>query len=178
MSGIRNKSNIALIGMPACGKSTIGVIVAEALNRPFIDTDSIIQEINGKPLWRLLEDEGREQFLMLESDAVCSLSCANSVIATGGSVVYSEKAMEFLKSIADIVFMEISYPAVAKRLAHLDIQKRGVVMHNEKKLLELYEERDRLYRKYADYTVAADERTVEELAARLIDVIRKSTAEE
>lgn len=112
--------------------------------------------------------------MRLESDAVCSLACTNSVIATGGSVVYSEKAMEYLKSIADIVFMEISYPAIAKRLADLDIQKRGVVIDNGKTLLELYEERDRLYRKYADYTVAADDRTVKELAARLISLFRAS----
>ena len=154
------KSNIILIGMPAAGKSTIGVLLAKTTLKSFVDTDLIIQSKYGSGLCNIIEKEGTDAFLKIENDIICSEEYKSSVVATGGSAVYGEEAMAHLKADGIAVYLEISLDEIKKRIGN--ITTRGVAMKNGTTFDELYEERLPLYNKYADITVNCEGKTAEE----------------
>ena len=143
--------NIVLIGMPSCGKSTVGVILAKRLGYRFSDSDLLIQEREGKLLHEIIEEKGIDGFLQIENDVNKSLKVNKTIISTGGSVVYCEEAMEHLKSIGKVVYIDISYETLVRRLG--DFSHRGVIIKNGSTLYDMYLERRALYEKYADITV-------------------------
>ncbi len=145
------KNNIVLIGMPGVGKSTIGVILAKILGYHFLDSDIVIQEREKRRLHQIISEEGTEGFLKIENDVNASLDVERTIIATGGSAVYGKEAMEHLKEIGEIVYLKADYPTIEKRLGNLE--KRGVALKPGQTLKDLYEERTKLYEKYADVTV-------------------------
>ncbi len=144
--------NIILIGMPASGKSTIGVLLAKKIGFGFIDSDLVIQAREGRLLSRILAEEGLEEFLRIEEKINSELCADRCVIATGGSAVYGSKAMEHLKKMGVIVYLRLSYAEIERRLS--DLRGRGVAIKEGCTLRDLYEERIPLYERYAD--VAAD----------------------
>ena len=164
-----NKTNITLIGMPACGKSTIGVLLAKTRNMGFVDTDLLIQRKYDQFLWQIIDAEGIEAFKRKEAEVIRSLRCENTCIATGGSAVYSDQAMRHLKRISTVVLLDLSCGEVESRIA--DIKSRGVVIDQGKTLPELYEERRPLYLHYADVAVHADGKGVEELLTELVEAL-------
>ena len=147
--------NIILIGMPSCGKSTVGVILAKRMGYRFCDCDLLIQEREGKLLWELIEQHGNDGFLEIENDVNKNINTNKSIISTGGSVVYCAEAMEHLKSIGKVVYIKISYENLCRRLG--DFSHRGVIMKNGSTLLDMYKERAALYEKYADVTVKVED---------------------
>lgn len=161
------KSNITLIGMPASGKSTVGVLLAKRLGYSFVDVDIVIQEKTGKLLREIIEEEGTEGFLKVEDRINSELDVEHSVIAPGGSVIYGEKAMEHLKEISTVVYLKLSYREVKARLG--DLKDRGVALKDGMTLKDLYHERVPLYERYADITVDESDKTpgatVDELRA-------------
>ena len=163
------KSNIILIGMPAAGKSTIGVLLAKTLLKSFIDTDLIIQGKYGSALCDIIEREGTDAFLKIENDVICDHDYYCSVVATGGSAIYGDKAMAHLKKDGIVIYLDLSLDEIEKRIGN--ITTRGVAMKNGTTLAELYKERTPLYNKYADITVSCQnktaEQTVEEIAQKL-----------
>ena len=149
----RPHRHIILIGMPACGKSTVGVLAAKTLGYRFIDSDLVIQERAGRKLHRIISEEGQAGFLALEEAVNLTLGndASPSVIATGGSAVYSEAAMAHFKSVGRVVYLRLSFETVQKRLGNFT--HRGVVMPEGYTLRDLYDERCALYERYADITV-------------------------
>ncbi len=170
----KEKTNIVLIGMPAAGKSTAGVILAKVLGKDFIDTDLIIQHQTEKKLSEIIAGEGIEGFLEIENSVIGDILAENSVIATGGSAVYGAEAMEHLKKNGVIVYLEVAFPELSRRL--MDIRGRGVVLKEGQTLKELYEERVPLYRKYADITVTEIGWDAERLVAEISEAWRKHQA--
>lgn len=152
--------NIILIGMPGAGKSTIGVILAKSLLFDFCDTDLSIQKSTSKSLSQIINEEGINAFIELEEEVICSETFADCVVATGGSAVYGEKAMEKLKENGIIVYLKVSPEELQSRIKN--IHTRGIAMKEGTTIKELYEERSPLYEKYADVTVECDGRTAEE----------------
>lgn len=163
------KSNITLIGMPASGKSTVGVLLAKRLGYSFVDVDIVIQEQEGRLLKEIIEQEGMEGFLLVEDRVNRELDVKRSVIAPGGSVIYGEEAMAHLKEISTVVYLKLSYEEVRERLG--DLKDRGVAVKDGMTLRDLYEERVPLYERYADITVDETEKTpgqtVDELRAMM-----------
>jgi len=145
------KNNIILIGMAGCGKSTVGVLLAKALGFEFIDSDLIIQKREGKLLQEIINTEGLDVFNKAEEDAICSINADHAVIATGGSAVYSEKAMAHLKKNGVAVWLKLTYEEIPRRISN--IATRGIAMAPGKTLLDVFLEREPLYEKYADITV-------------------------
>jgi len=143
--------NIILIGMPGAGKSTMGVILAKTRGMKFIDTDIAIQETTGRLLQEIIDTDGPGAFKTLEEKTILSLHCHNAVIATGGSVVFSERAMEHLKSGGIVVYLQISFDEMAKRLRNSTA--RGIVLIAGQDLRDMYDQRIPLYEKYADITI-------------------------
>ena len=142
--------NITLIGMPSVGKSTVGVVVAKITGRKFVDTDLVIQEKYGL-LPSLITSLGAEKFIALENEVVSSLNFDNSVIATGGNVVYGKEAMEHLRAISTVVYLRAPVSELEKRIEPFEV--RGVVTTGATTVSELYDERKDLYEKYADIVV-------------------------
>lgn len=146
--------NIVLIGMPAAGKSTIGVILAKELNYHFIDSDLVIQEREERLLREIIAEDGLDRFIEIENEANCAIETERTVIATGGSVIYGKEAMEHFYNTCVIVYLKIGYESIKKRIG--DPQKRGVVLRENQTLKDLYEERCPLYEKYAHLIVETD----------------------
>lgn len=162
-----NTHNIVLIGMPGAGKSTVGVVLAKNLGYHFIDSDILIQNKYGKLLHEIIEEEGTEGFWQIENDVNASIQEKCSVIATGGSAVYGAKAMEHLREIATVVYLELSYESVEVRLG--DLNRRGVTLREGQTLQMLYEERVPLYEKYAHVTINCEGKAIREIVAEIAD---------
>lgn len=145
------KNNLILIGMPGAGKSTVGVVVAKLLGYGFVDTDIVIQEKTGRLLKDIIADEGIEKFVEIENEINANLEANNSVISPGGSVIYGKEAMEHYKKIGTVVYLNVSFNTINKRLSNLE--GRGVVLKSGQTLEDLYEERRVLYEKYADIII-------------------------
>lgn len=152
--------NIVLIGMPSAGKSTVGVIIAKNLGMNFIDTDVLLQTRQGKLLQEILDAEGTEAFLEIEEETILSIDCSNTVIATGGSAVYSEKAMEYLKRNGLVIYLHVAMETVNIRLRNL--KTRGVVLSKGQTLEDIYRERVPLYEKYADIRLDCSNNSIED----------------
>lgn len=153
------KDNIILIGMPAVGKSTAGVILAKILGYSFIDSDLLIQERHKKLLSEIIAQEGVEGFLAVENEVNRSIHAEHAVIATGGSAVYGREAMEHLRSIGTVVYLKEEYSVLSRRLS--DIEGRGVVLREGQTLLDLFQERSVLYEQYADVIIEEQSRSPE-----------------
>ena len=143
--------NIVLIGMPGVGKSTVGVLLAKSLSRDFVDVDLLIQRAQGLSLQDLLESEGLEAFCIIEEEQVLSLALKKAVIATGGSVVYSRRAMERLKANGCIVYLQLPLSELLDRITNME--SRGIAILKRQSFEDLYAERTPLYDEFADATV-------------------------
>ncbi len=163
------KSNLILIGMPGVGKSTVGVILAKLIGYRFIDTDLVIQQHENKLLKDIIDSEGIDGFLEAENSIVSGISCENSVIATGGSVVYGKKAMEHLCDIGIVVYLKLDYRKLRYRLGN--IKNRGVVIRKGQRFYDLYAERCPLYEKYADITVDETGKNIEKTVEKIIECL-------
>ena len=158
--------SVVLIGMPGAGKSTAGVILAKVLGRKFIDTDLVIQEESGRLLQEIIDTQGPEAFLDIEEKTVLSRDFSGSVVATGGSVVFSKTAMAHLKAEGIVVYLKISYKEMVHRLTN--ITTRGIVLPRGQGLREMYDERAPLYGKYADITVDCTGGDFEEIVKKIL----------
>ena len=160
-------NNIILIGMPSCGKSTLGRLLSKELGYAFLDTDDVIIRRNGCPLRDILDREGLDGFKQREEEAICSVEVQNTVIATGGSVVYSPTGMAHLKALGRTVYLQLSFPELERRLG--DLHERGVAIAPGSTLLDLYHERVPLYEQYADITVpVADTNSVRQTLQEIL----------
>lgn len=162
--------NVVLIGMPGCGKSTVGVLLAKTLQYTFVDCDLIIQKRCGMSLQDIIDQRGLPAFLEEEEAALCELSEDGSVVATGGSAVYSERAMKHLKENAVTVYISLPCDEIKRRLTN--IKTRGVAMSKGETIESLYEKRRALYEKYADVTLEAEGLELEETVEKAAELIK------
>jgi len=164
------RNNIVLIGMPGAGKSTVGVVLAKRLGFGFVDTDVLIQAEEHRRLQDIIDHEGLAAFCRIEERALLGLKVERTVIATGGSAIYSEAGMEALKENGLVVFIDVPLPELEKRLRDMD--SRGMVIDPGESLADLFRRRRPLYRRWADRTVEDPQGTVEDVAARLAELAR------
>lgn len=158
--------NIVLIGMPGCGKSTCGVLAAKALCMDFWDTDLILQKNEKMPLQEIINKKGNDYFSEAEERTVCAFSFQNAVVATGGSVVYSEKAMEHLKENAMVIYLKIGFETMERRISNME--SRGILLRAGETLEEMFCERQSLYERYADRTIDCDQLEIEQTVSELV----------
>ena len=144
--------NVVLIGMPGTGKSTVGVVLAKKLGYDFLDTDILLSKVEGKTLPEIIDEKGYQGFLRAEGNVGANLTCEKTVIATGGSMALVDCAMENLKKIGKIVWLDTPISVLKKRLKK-NINSRGVATENPMTVEEIYNHRKNSYEKYADITV-------------------------
>lgn len=161
--------NIIFIGMPAVGKSTVGVVIAKRLGYEFIDTDLLIQKQEQRLLREIIAQEGVDGFLKIENQVNRDLVADRAVISPGGSVVYCEEAMAHFKEIGTIIYLKASFEIIRERLQ--DPKKRGVTLRDGQTLKDLYEERTVLFEKYADITITEDGLNLEETIEKVHEIL-------
>lgn len=147
--------NIILIGMPGSGKSTLGVLLAKIAGFSFLDSDLLIQSKVGKKLYRILDEDGADYFKSVENEVNSQIDVTNTVIATGGSVVYGKDAMAHLKEIGTVVYIKVSLNELLNRIDNM--ATRGIVKSPDETFKDLYAERTGLYEQYADITVQCED---------------------
>ena len=165
------KTNLTLIGMPGAGKSTIGIILAKNLSLGFIDTDVLIQINHGKSLQQILDASGHLALRAIEEEEICKLDVSRHVIATGGSAAYSERAMAHLGSISTIIFLEVSFAEITRRIRNF--ATRGIAKAPHQTFQDLFVERQLLYRRHAELTIPCDGLDQEEVALRITDLVSR-----
>ena len=170
------KSNIVLIGMPGSGKSTMGVLLAKQINYNFLDADLLIQSQCDHTLQKILEAMGPDGFIQVENQVLCDIDCERTVIATGGSAIYSEEGMQHLADNGIIVYLKTSLDELESRVGGL--HERGVVMKEGigMNLASIYEERLPIYEHYAQITVETDGHNLREASEHLIDILTQQGA--
>jgi shikimate kinase len=159
------KSNLILIGMPGAGKSTVGVILAKRLGFNFIDSDLLIQSGEKKRLQQVIDSEGIARFRQIEERVLLELHCSRTVIATGGSAIYSRQGMRALQQTGLLIYQQVNLERLQQRIA--DMGQRGLVMAAGQNFEQLYRERTPLYEKHSELTIPCSELSAEEVAARI-----------
>ncbi len=157
-----DKNSIILIGMPGSGKSTVGIILAKLTGRDLLDTDILIQLEQGRALQEIVDHEGHLALREIEQRVLLGIDHERHVISTGGSAVYSEAAMNHLKSLGPLVFLDVALPVLQQRIRNFDT--RGLAKRPEQTLEDLFAERRALYQKHADITINGNSLTQEEMA--------------
>ena len=155
------------------GKSTIGVVLAKVLGYQFLDSDLLIQKQEGRKLHQIISQEGNEGFKIIENRVNASIQAEETVIATGGSVIYCPEAMEHLKSIGTVVYLKLSLEPLSKRLGNL--KGRGVLLKEGQTLEDLYRERTPLYEKYADIVIDEEGKDLEGCLQAVLEKLNRQT---
>jgi shikimate kinase len=158
------KKNIVLIGMPSAGKSTIGKILAEKKGKNFVDTDIVIKNKQNMPLRDIVNTQGLAKFLEIQETAILEMNVENHIIATGGSVVYSNVAMDHLKNLGVVVYLKLDFSVIEERVA----PDRRFARKSEQSLLDLYNERTPLYEEYSDIIIDCSNMSEEETAIKVL----------
>ena len=166
------KSNIVLIGMPGCGKSTCGVLAAKALCKSFIDTDLLIQQEEGMPLQTIIDTRGGGYFALAEERCLCSLRADNAVISTGGSAVYYDSAMLRLRENGRIIYLRVSLEEMLRRVSN--ITTRGILLRGGESIEDMFREREPLYERWADSVIDCSGSSVEQVVEGICDKCCKS----
>jgi shikimate kinase len=169
----RRPDGIILIGMAGAGKSTVGRCLATILDRPFIDTDSLIEQEAGTSLQDIIARGGTGWFRLLEEKVLLRQEPAGKVIATGGSAVYSSRGMNHLRQGGIIVFLDVEPSMLLRRIHNLD--SRGMVRQPEQSFYDLHRERLPLYRRYADHILACGDMRVQEVCHLLVRLLQEGS---
>jgi shikimate kinase len=158
--------SIVLIGISGVGKSTVGKLLSEALGFDFIDVDNYILEKEGKTVQKIIDDMGEEALLKTEKQRMYEIDLTRTVAAPGGSIIYHDDLMEYLKQCSTLVYLHDSFENIEKRLTNTST--RGIVGLRSKPFREIYEERRPLYLKYADITIDCQDKSQEQLAKEIL----------
>ena len=160
-----------LIGMPGSGKSCMSRAMAERLDIKTLDADKVIEARIGKKLHEIIAERGIDEFRKIEEETLISINEENALLATGGSAVYYDKAMQHFKSVGKVIYLYVSFETMLERLG--DYSKRGLVMRPDQTIRDLYDERVALYEKYADYTINCDGNDYMKYRAELVKIVEE-----
>ena len=166
-----SKSNIVLIGMPGCGKSTLGVLLAKLLCKDFTDVDLVIQKRIGQPLQQYIDEKGVDAFLAAEADALDTLDVTNTVIATGGSAPLTARGAKRLKALGKVVYLCLPYAEIEQRVTNL--ATRGIAIRQGETLRDVYDDRCPIYQDLADLVFTPDCGDIAKTAMSLCEALKK-----
>jgi len=160
-----------LIGMPGAGKSTVGILLAKYMSKNFIDTDVLIQVTHGEGLQQIVDRDGYQALRKIEEEVLLSMKCVNFVIATGGSAVYSEKAMAYLRPMSVTIFLDVPLSELRQRVTNYET--RGITRRPDQSFDDLFQERLLLYNRYADFTILCSGLNQDQVVEQIIRTINQ-----
>ena len=144
-------NSISLIGMAGAGKSSVGLELAKQLNLQFVDSDTLIEAQFNQTLQSILDDSGYLKLRDIEEETILSIELANSILATGGSAVYSARAMQYLKKNSLVIYLEVPFDQILQRVpSFLD---RGFAKEPNQSIESAFQERQELYKKSAHHII-------------------------
>ena len=155
--------------MPGAGKSTNGLLLAKALGKDFLDTDVLIQVCKGKTLQQIMDGSDYLQLRQIEESVLTDINAQNSVIATGGSAVYSTEGMSQLKNNGVIIYLQTPLETLTQRIH--DYETRGIAKHPDQSFDDLFNERTKLYNQYADIYIHCDQQSSEDVVNSIIETL-------
>ena len=161
-----NTTSLILVGMPGAGKSTVGLLLAKELAMDFVDTDILIQLREGKTLQDIIDSSGYMVLRQIEEEVLLATDYPQHVIATGGSAVYSQAAMNHLRQFGRVVFLDVPLELLRQRIHNYDT--RGIARRPEQSLLELFAERRALYQQVADILIDCRDLSPAQLVQEII----------
>ncbi len=164
------KKSISLVGMAGVGKSSIGKKLADHLGFSFIDSDLVIETEYQESLQQVLDRFGKNNFLKIEEKALMSIEFNNTILATGGSAIFSELAMNYIRSRSSIIFIEAPYNKIVERVSNFS--ERGFLKSSDQTIQEAFVERQSLYKHFADFEVENDS-SQEECLKKILDLIHQ-----
>lgn len=144
------KDSISLIGMAGAGKTTIGKLLSSKLSFQFIDSDKIIENLYGNTQ-QIINLQGNERFKAIEEEVLLSIEFDNTILSTGGSAIFSLPAMEYLKESSEIIYLDVPLEIISNRIGNFC--GRGFIKNSKQSFREAYDERESLYRKYANHII-------------------------
>jgi len=162
-------TNVVLIGMPGAGKSTVGVILAKNLSKKFIDTDLLIQNTYEMCLQDIIDKHGYIELRNIEEKEILRMNVGNAVIATGGSAVYSEKAMNHLKESGKIIYLKNDITELLGRIKNFET--RGLAKKKEQSFEDLFLEREALYTSHGEITILCGKKSHDDIALEIMNLL-------
>ena len=159
-------SRISLIGMPGSGKSTVGVLLAKRIGLAFVDTDILIQEQEQATLAEIIARSSPFVLREIEEQVLLDMPITDSVISTGGSVVYSPAIMARLSAASTVIYLRAQLKTVEYRISLAP--DRGIASPGNHTLEDVYNERVPLYEQYSDLVVDVDHDTPEAITGQII----------
>ena len=169
---MKKKTNIALIGMPGAGKSTVGQLLAEQLGMRFCDTDQLIEHTQQASLQHILDNQGFERLRAIEQQTILDHQFDNTIIATGGSAIYGAKGIAYLQDCAELFYLDASIASLTERINNWG--ERGIACPVSQSFDDLFAERVPLYRQYADHVIETDSTDESQVAERIIHLWRSN----
>lgn len=170
---MKNNTSIILVGMPGAGKSTIGLLLAKELGLDFIDTDVAIQVKEGKTLQQIMDDSNYLKLRHVEEQVLLQTDPKGKVVATGGSAVYSKAGMNHLKQHGQVIFLDVPLRELTRRIHNYET--RGIARHPDQSFPELFDERTKLYRQYADLVICCDAQSAQAITDLLVSRLQPET---
>ena len=168
--------HIILIGAMGVGKSSVGRKLAKKLNRPFYDSDQVIEEKTGVNIATIFEYEGEAGFRLREEKAIGELCRRQAmVLATGGGAVLAAPSRNLLMTHGTVIYLKASIDMLFKRTRHSNHRPLLNVPDKRQAIAELLEQREPLYLQTADHTIDTDRRTVSWTANRVLQLLDLTT---
>ena len=160
------KDSISLIGMAGAGKTTVGEVLSKKLSLKFVDSDQIIESLYGNTQ-QIIDIQGKERFKALEEEVLLSIEFDKTLLSTGGSAIFSLPAMEYLRKFSEIIYLEVPFEMISNRVGNFD--GRGFIKNSKQSFRDAFQERESLYKKYADHRVENKD-TVEQCVESILNL--------
>lgn len=165
--------NIVLIGFMACGKSTIGTLLADNLGYRLVDTDEEIVKEQGKSINDIFAQEGEAYFRKLETQMVEKMcdTLEGCIISTGGGLPITKGNDEILKKLGTVIYLTVTKETVLERIKG-DTTRPLLAEDAQERTQKLLEYRKPIYEMAADYSVKTDGRAVEDIVEEIVRVVQ------
>ncbi len=165
---------ITLIGMPTCGKSTIGKILAAKLGYEFLDVDRQMESVEGMDLPTIIRTKGDDYVLDLEYSVVRDRNLDGVLVSTPGSVIYG-KSRPVLRAKTDVVYIKVPLDEVVRRLGSDDKRQGEIIGIREKGIDGLYRERTPMYEDWAHHVLEYSGKSPRQMAEEIIVLLKNQT---
>ena len=154
--------------MAGAGKTTVGKALSSHIGYEFLDTDKIIENLYGKSK-DIIDSEGQDRFRAIEEEVLLSTKFNETLLATGGSAVFSHLAMKFIREKSYVIYLEVNFETILDRVS--DFKERGFIKDPNQTVEDAYKKREILYKRYSDHTVT-NNRDIEDCVQKILTKLK------